>query len=113
MRFAPLLIWIALLVVSAMVVGALFNFIPNLGYVVIPVAVLWFIWSLVKRQSKQRGDQNELDVLEETVRDYEQGRYTNAEYIKKQIFSIEHDHKVTPEVKRLLERARRAIGEET
>jgi len=81
----------------------------SLGYVIVPVAVLWFLWSWFKWHAKQRGDQNELDVLEETVQEHERGRHDNTEYIKKQIFIIERDHKPTPEVQRLLERARRAI----
>jgi hypothetical protein len=58
---------------------------------------------------KQRGDQNELDVLEETVQEHERGRHDNSGYIKKQMFFIEREHKQTPQVQRLLERARRAI----
>jgi hypothetical protein len=64
----------------------------------------WF-----KRNAKQRADQNELDVLEETVQEHERGRHDNTEYIKKQISFIERDHKRTLDVERLLERARRAI----
>jgi hypothetical protein len=79
------------------------------GYIVILVALLWLLWSRFKWRAKQRADQNELDVLEETVQEHELGRHDNTEYIKKQIFFIERDHKRTPEVQRLLERARRAI----
>jgi hypothetical protein len=45
----------------------------------------------------------------ETVQGHERGRHDNTEYIKKQLVFIERDHKRTPEVQRLLERARRAI----
>jgi hypothetical protein len=81
----------------------------SVGYVIVPVAVLWLLWSWFKSHAVQRGDQNELDVLEDTVSEHERGRHDNTEYIKKQIFFIERDHKRTPEVQRLLERARRAI----
>src|SRR6266403_1960791 len=108
------LMLILLIAVTAMIVGTIVDFIPwdirrSLGYVIVPVAVLWFLWSWSKWHAKRRGDQNELDVLEETVQEHERGRHDNTEYIKKQIFSIERDHKRTPEVQRLLERARRAI----
>src|SRR6266700_4582887 len=91
-----------------------FNLIPwdirrYLGYIVIPAGALWYLWQFFKYLAKRRGDQNELDVLEETVQMYERGTYDNTEYIKKQIFFIERDHKPTPEIQRLLERARRAV----
>jgi hypothetical protein len=80
-----------------------------LGYLIIALAVLWVLWSWFKRQTQRRGDQNELDVLEEAVQEHERGGHDNTEYIKKQVFFIERDHKPTPEVLRLLDRARRAI----
>ena len=83
----------------------------TLVYVIISVAALWVLWSWFKSQPKQRGDQNELDVLEETIQEHERGRHDNTEYIKKQIFFIEREHEPTPEVQRLLDRARRAIQE--
>jgi hypothetical protein len=43
------------------------------------------LWSWFKRNAKKRADQNELDVLEETVQEHERGRHDNTEYIKKQI----------------------------
>jgi hypothetical protein len=81
----------------------------TLGYVIISVAALWYLWSWSKSQSKRRGDQNELDALEETIQEQELGRHDNTDYIKKQIIFIERDHNLTPEVQRLLERARSAI----
>jgi hypothetical protein len=83
-----------------------------LGYVIVFVVALWVLWSWSKSQTKRRGDQNELDVLEETLQEHELGRHDNTDYIKKQIFFIERDHKLTPEVQRLLERARRAIQDD-
>jgi hypothetical protein len=82
------------------------------GYVIVAVVVLWLLWSWFKSSAKRRGDQNELDVLEETVQEHERGRHDNADYIRKQIAFIERDHKPTPEVLRLLERARRAIQDD-
>jgi hypothetical protein len=113
-RLVSVVIWVLVFVVTAMIVGTILGFIPwgirrYLGYVIVPVAVLWFLWSWFKGHAKRRGDQNELDVLEETVQEHERGRHDNTEYIKKQIFFIERDHKPTPQVQRLLERARRAI----
>jgi flagellar basal body-associated protein FliL len=84
----------------------------TLAYVIISVAALWFLWSWSKSQNKRRGDQNELDVLEETIQEHELGRHDNTDYIKKQIFFIERDHNLTPEVQRLLERARSAIQDD-
>jgi RsiW-degrading membrane proteinase PrsW (M82 family) len=114
MRLGAIFIWVLLIAVTAMIVGAIFDFVPwdicrYLGYVIVPLAVLWFLWSWFKWHAKQRGDQNELDVLEETVQEHERGRHDDTEYIKKQIFFVERDHKRTPEVQRLLDRARRAI----
>ena len=77
----------------------------TLGYVIVPVAVLWLLWSWFKWQTKRRGDQNELDVLEATVQGHERGGHDNTDYIKKQSSFIERDHQRTPEVQRLLERA--------
>ncbi len=79
----------------------------SLGYVIVPVAVLWFLWSWFKWHAKQRGDQNELDVLEETVQEHERGRHDNTEYIKKQIFIIERD--ALFRVKRSEHRSRYAV----
>jgi hypothetical protein len=111
---SSIFIVVLIVIVTAMIVGTLLDFIPwdirrFLGYVIVPVAVLWFLWSWLKGHAEQRGDQNQLDVLEETVQEHERGRHDNTEYIKKQIFFIERDHKRTPDVQRLLERARRAI----
>jgi hypothetical protein len=101
-------------VAPTLVAWCLFNFAPGaiarpLGYVIILVGVFSFLWSWFKRHLRRRGDQNELDVLEETVQEHERGGHDNSEYIRKQLFFIERDHKPTPEVLRLLERARRAI----
>jgi hypothetical protein len=74
------------------------------------LAVLWFLWSWFKWHKEQRGDQNELDCLEEIVQSFESGRYENPEYIKRQISDIESHHKtLSREAKRLLYRARCAI----
>ncbi len=113
-RLIAVFISVLVFAVTAMIVGTILDFIPwdirrYLGYIIIPVAVLWFLWSWFKWHAKQRADQNELDVLEETVQEHKRDRHDNTEYIKKQIFYIERDHKRTPEVQRLLERARRAI----
>jgi hypothetical protein len=104
-RLIAVFIWVLVFAVTAMIVGTILDFIPwdirrYLGYVIIPVAVLWFLWSWFKWHAKQRADQNELDVLEETVQEHERGRHDNTEYIKKQIFYIERDHKRTPEVQK-------------
>ena len=109
-----IVILVLLFIVTAMIVGTLFDYIPwnirrSLGYVIVPLAVLWFLWSWFKWHAQQRGAQNELDALEGTVQEHERGRHDNTEYIKKQIVFIERDHKRTPEVQRLLDRARRAI----
>jgi hypothetical protein len=100
--------------VTAMIVGAILDYVPGnlrrpLGYVLIPVAVLWFLWSWFKWHAKRRADQNLLDCLEETVQEHERGRHDNTEYIKKQIAFIERNQQFTPEIQRLLERARNAI----
>jgi hypothetical protein len=113
-RLSSIFIWVLFFAVTAVIVGTIPDFIPweirrYLGYVIAAVAVLWFFWSWFKWQAKQRGDQNELDVLEETIQEHERGRHDNTEYIQKQIYYIERDHKRTPEVQRLLERARRTI----
>jgi hypothetical protein len=113
-RLSSIFILVLLIAVTATIVGTLLDFIPwdirrSLGYVVVPVAVLWFLWSWFKWHAKQRGDQNELDCLEEVVQEHERGMRDNTKTIKEQVFFIERDHKRTPEVQRLLERARRAI----
>ena len=80
-RLIAVFIWVILFAVTAMIVGAILDFVPwdirrYLGYVIIPVAVLWFLWSWFKWHAKQRGDQNELNVLEETVQEHERGSTT-------------------------------------
>ena len=116
-RLIFVVVWVLVFFVTALIVGTILGFIPwgirrYLGYVIVPVAVLRLLWSWFKWHAKQRADQNELDVLEETVQEHERGRHDNTEYIKKQIFFIERDHKPTPQVQRLLERARRAIHDD-
>jgi hypothetical protein len=111
---ATAVISILLFAVAVMIVGAARDYLPesvgrSLDYVIIPVAVLWFLWSWFKWHARQRGDQNLLDVLAATVQEHESGRHNNTEYIKKQIAYIERNQKLTPEVERLLERARVAI----
>jgi hypothetical protein len=88
--------------------GGASNDLPRLHHR--PCRCPWFLWFRFKWRAKQRGDQNELDVLEETLEEHERGRHDNREYIKKQVLCIERDHKRTPEVQRLLDRARRAIN---
>jgi hypothetical protein len=112
--FTPAVILVLLFAVAAMIVGTALDYIPlsirrSLDYVIVPVAVLWFLWSWFKWYAKRRADQNELDVLEETIQEHERGRHDNTEYIKKQIAFIERNQKLTPELQRLLERARNAI----
>jgi hypothetical protein len=107
-------VWLLVFVVTAMIVGTILGFVPwgirrYLGYVIVPLALLWLLRSWLKWHAKQSADQNELDVLEETVHEHERGRHDNTKYIKEQIRFVERDHKPTPQVRRLLERARRAI----
>ena len=59
-RLSSIFILVLLFAVTAMIVGTLLDFIPwdirrSLGYVVVPVAVLWFLWSWFKWHAKQRG----------------------------------------------------------
>jgi hypothetical protein len=107
----------------------------GLGYVILSVGVLWLLWSWSKWRMKQRSYQNLLDCLERDVLEHEHkqraidpdapysydetiGADERAEYIKKQIFFIEHDehhgkrgfHRERAE--KLLARARRAIGDD-
>ena len=109
-----ILLVLVLFVVSIMLVGSLSTFIPLhiqvwLDYTIISAAVLWFLWSWFNWYTKQRGDQNELDCLEEVVQEHERGIRDNSKTIREQIFFIERDHKKTPVVQNLLERARRAL----
>jgi hypothetical protein len=67
------------------------------------------LWAWLKWLAKERGDQNDFDVLEETVQEHERGKRDNTKYIKEQLFLIERDHTLTPKVHQLLERARRAV----
>jgi hypothetical protein len=90
-RLGSIFVIVLLFVVPAIIAGVLLDLTPSnirryLGYVIIPAGGLWLFWSWFKRYTKQRGDQNELDVLEETVREHERGRHDNTEYIKQQIF---------------------------
>jgi hypothetical protein len=112
--FAPIIILVLLFAVTALVVGATLGYMPgnirrSLDYVVIPIAVLWFLWSWFKWHGERRANQNLLDVLEETIQEHERGRHDNTEYIEKQIAFIERNQKLTPKLQRLLERARNAI----
>jgi hypothetical protein len=113
-RFKHVLVILLMNGFAVIVVGSILDLIPwsirrPLGYIAIPVAAVWLLWSWSRWRAKERGDQNELDVLEETVQEHEQGRRDYSDYIKKQMFFIERDHTLTPNVQQLLERARRAI----
>lgn len=115
-RFKPILVVLLMNVIALIVVVSIRDLIPSsirrpLDYFIILAAALWMLWSWFKWRAKERGDQNELDVLEETVREHENGRRDNASYIKEQMIFIERDHKRTPRVRDILERARRAIGD--
>ena|SRR2546422_11513151 len=105
-----------LFAVTAILVGTLLDFIPwdirrLLGYIIIPIAVLWFLYSWFSWHHKQRGDQNELDCLDEVVQEHESGTRDNSETIKQQISIIEREHEHTPELTERLERARRTIDQ--
>jgi hypothetical protein len=56
-RPVAFLIWVLFFVVTAMIVGSILSFIAwdvrrYLGYVAVPVAVLWFLWSWLKWHTK-------------------------------------------------------------
>ena len=132
-----IVVWVLLLVVTAMILAAILDFIPwnirrYFAPVVVPLAILWFLWSWFKWHMKQRSYQNLLDCLEETVLEHEQalhaptGKYSfsfdgaieRENYLKEQIYFIElHKHYGSwgdsrpGRAEKLLARARRAASD--
>jgi hypothetical protein len=65
----------------------------------------WYRW-----RGKEIGDRNEMAWLYEVVDEHERGVRDNSRLIEKALPSIEREHKTTPELAALLQRARRAVG---
>ena len=81
-----------------------------LGYIVIPLAVLSFLYSWFRWHRKQVGDSNELEWLDELVQEHEKGIRDNSNTLKRLILTIEREHKNTPDLTKRLERARRVLN---
>jgi hypothetical protein len=76
---------------------------------VIALGVLWFSRSFWKWRRKQIGDANELDCLDEIVREHTSGRYDHTNTIRRMIHDIEQSHEPSAALARELRRAREAL----
>jgi hypothetical protein len=113
-RLFGLLIWIALFVIAAMIIGSLLDFLPRdvrtwLGYIVILVAILWFLWSWFKWHRKQVGDRNELEWLDELVDEHQRGVKDHSQRLEWLVATIEREHQPSSDLTRRLERARQVL----
>jgi hypothetical protein len=77
------------------------------------VGIAWFLTSWRKWNRKQAGDANELDWLDEVVREHVDGKRDNSELIRRAIQDIERDHDPSPALARDLRRAKDAIGDKS
>jgi uncharacterized membrane protein len=114
-RLGVFLVWLALLAIAALLVGSLLDFVPTkyrdwLRYIVIPLAVLWFLYSWLRWHRKQAGDGNELEWLDELVQEQEKGVRNNSNTLRRLILTIEREHENSPDLTKHLERARRALS---
>ena len=78
--------------------------------IIVVAGAIWFLRSWRKWNHKQRGDANELDWLDEVVREHVSGRRDHTEIIRRAIADIERDHAPSPALERDLRRAKEAIG---
>ena len=72
-----------------------------------------FVRSFWRWRTKQIGDANELDWLDEVVREHLAGKQDHSETIRRAIKDIERDHEPSPALARELRRARDAIGDKS
>jgi hypothetical protein len=79
--------------------------------IIVAAGASWFLGSFWRRKTKQVGDANELDWLDEVVREHLAGKRDHSEIIRMAIANIERDHDRSPTLARELRRAREAIGD--
>jgi hypothetical protein len=64
--------------------------------VVVAIGAFWFLRSFWRWRIKQAGDTNELDWLDEVVREHLAGKQDHSETIRRAIKDIERDHSPSP-----------------
>lgn len=84
-----------------------------IAIVLIAVALVWLLWSWARWNFQQRGNANELDWLDELVREHQSGKRDRSETIRRLIVDIERGHDPSPMLERDLRRAREAIEKKT
>jgi|HubBroStandDraft_1064217.scaffolds.fasta_scaffold103271_2 hypothetical protein len=77
----------------------------------VATGLIWFLRSFWRWKTKQVGDANELDWLDEVVREHLAGKQDHSAIIRRAIEDIERDHDPSPTLARELRRAREAIGD--
>lgn len=82
-----------------------------LAWLIVAVAIIWFLRSFWRWRLKEAGDANELDWLDQVVREHLAGKQDHSETIRRAIADIERDHDWSPALARELRRAREAIGD--
>lgn len=78
--------------------------------VLLAIGAACFLKSWWKWSRKQVGNANELDWLDEVVREHLSGKRDNTALIRRAIQDIERDHDPSPALARDLRRAKDAIG---
>jgi hypothetical protein len=75
--------------------------------VLLVTGVLWFLRSWWRWHRKQIGDANELDWLDELVREHVAGKRDHSKTIRRIIADAERDHDPTPALARELRRPKK------
>jgi hypothetical protein len=112
-----LVVWFVLFLIAAMAVGSVSEFIPTtfqdfLGYIVIPAAILWFLYSWFRWHRKQAGAANELEWLEELAHEHKQGIRDHSEKLEWLIRVIEKEHEPSAALTKRLENVRRILKDD-
>ncbi|MGY3445622.1 hypothetical protein [Bradyrhizobium sp. USDA 4473] len=81
-----------------------------IAVILLVIGAAWFLRSWWRWNRKQAGDANELDWLDEIVREHTAGKQDHSKLIRRAITDIERDHEPSPALSRELRRAKDAIG---
>lgn len=76
---------------------------------VIAAGVVWFSRSFWKWRRKQIGDANELDCLDEIVREHIAGKHDHTNTLRRMISDMERTHEPSQALSREVRRAKEAL----
>jgi hypothetical protein len=108
-------IYVVLLAAAIVLVGYVLNFVPPktrdyLLVIVLPVAVLWFLFSWYRWHRKQVGHANDLEWLDELLKEHLDGIRDNRKKLEWLMQTIEKEHAPSAALTKRLENVRRILN---